>query len=358
MLECSHSTPEQPVSAVWKEVGAMAASDPVEVITLGTAGGPRWWGQRPRSGIATAVTVGDAAYLIDCGYGAAGQLHRAGIRLDALRAVLITHLHSDHVVDLPGLMLFGHAAMRPRAEGPVPVYGPGDRGALPALSPAASSEPALPYPDNPTPGTAALIAGLIESYGTDVTDRMRDSLRVDPQELFTGVDIEPPAAAGFHPNDNPHSEMDPFLVHEDDRVRITATLVRHQPIAPALAYRIDADAGSVVVSGDTAPSDNLVRLARGADLLLHEAIDLDTIEATYRRQAPHRLAAVMRHHRTAHTTPVEAGEIAARAGVARLALHHIAPADADPSVWLAAKETFPGTVLVPDDLQLISIERD
>ncbi len=336
----------------------MTARHPLSVITLGTAGGPRYWGPRPRSGIATAIVVGDATYLIDAGYGAAGQLHRAGLGFESLRGVLLTHLHSDHVVDLPGVMMFGQTAMERYPDTPLPIYGPGDRGALPPISAGATSAPELPNPQHPTPGTAEMVDLLIQAFGTDYTDRIRDSLKPNPKDVFRGVDIELPDGTGFHPNENPHPvDFEPLLVHSDDRVQITATLVKHAPIAPAFAYRIDTEEGSVVVSGDTAPSDNLVRLARGADLLLHEAIDLDTIAAIYGRRRPEGVDAIMRHHRNAHTTPAAAGEIAARAEVGALALHHIAPGDADPSVWLAAKSTFGRTVLVPDDLQIIPIDR-
>jgi ribonuclease BN (tRNA processing enzyme) len=337
---------------------AMNPASRTEVITLGTAGGPRWWGPRPRAGIATAVVVGDACYLVDCGYQAAGQLHRAGLSPDSLRAVFLTHLHSDHVVDLPGIILFGQMAMRDQHREPVAILGPGNRGMLPPLSPQAVAEPSLPCPRNPTPGTAGMVGLLVEAYGTDQADRIRDSLRPDPLTLFRAADITLPSDCGFHPNDNPHpAGMAPFRVFEDDRVRVTATLVRHPPIAPAFAFRFDSDDGSVVVSGDTAPSENLVRLADGAELLLHEALDFDAIAAAYDGHDRHIARATMEHHRKSHTSPADAGRVAARAGVEVLALHHLAPAHSDPSAWLPAKTAFGRTVVVPDDLQAIPLGR-
>ena len=81
------------------------------IVTLGTAGGPRWWGPDPagrrRNGIATAVVVGPVVYLVDCGRGASTQFAEAGLSMDRLRGVFLTHLHSDHTVGLPDLLLFG-----------------------------------------------------------------------------------------------------------------------------------------------------------------------------------------------------------------------------------------------------------
>ncbi len=99
------------------------------VVTLGTAGGPRWWrdseGAVPRSGIATAV-VGDAVYLVDCGDGAGGNLARAGLDFNALRGVFITHLHSDHVAGLAPLLMFSLYEMA-LCRVPVQIFGPGNR---------------------------------------------------------------------------------------------------------------------------------------------------------------------------------------------------------------------------------------
>ena len=106
------------------------------VVTLGTAGGPRWWSSKTgqhRHGIATAVVVGDAYYLVDAGLGVGRQLERAELHFNKMRAMFVTHLHSDHTVDLPSLLLMGLYA-RDTGQAPVQVYGPGDRGMLPPVS--------------------------------------------------------------------------------------------------------------------------------------------------------------------------------------------------------------------------------
>ncbi|WP_219414425.1 MBL fold metallo-hydrolase [Pseudonocardia nigra] len=328
------------------------------IVTLGTAGGPRWWRHEhgvQRAGIATAVVVGGATYLVDCGQGAAAQLSRAGLSIPSLRGVFLTHLHSDHTIDLAALSVFGFMNIKDPDRPPIRLLGPGNRGVLPPVSGRAANHPEVLFAENPTRGTTEMFAALMQAYSTDLVDRMLDSLRPSPYRFFLPEDIDVPAASGYHPNDNPTpAGMAPFEVFRDDQVTVTATLVEHPPVAPAFAYRFDTPTGSVTISGDTAPCDNLVRLARGTDLLLHEAIDFSWAERAYADEDPQTAAASLDHHRKSHTAPAQAGEIATRAGARALALHHLVPGNADPSVWRGAEETFAGPVFVPDDLEVIS----
>jgi ribonuclease BN (tRNA processing enzyme) len=325
-----------------------------QVVTLGTAGGPRWW-DRPdvtsRSGISTAVVVGDAVYLVDCGQGAGRQLARAGLSLDRLRAVFLTHLHSDHVVDLPSLLLFGLFERTDPDAPPIAVHGPGPRGSLPPVSEHARTAPRPVAPESPTPGTVEMVRHLCAAYATDINDRVFDSLVRPPSDHFDVHDVPLPIGTGFDPNGDVAPPMEPFPVFRDEHVEVTATLVAHPPTAPAFAFRFDTTSGSVTISGDTAPCDNLVRLAGGTDLLLHEAIDLDLVAGRYPASA--RREAIMAHHRRAHTTPRQAGALAERAGARALALHHIVPPHAPRETWLVAAETFSGTLHVPDDLDVL-----
>lgn len=117
------------------------------VITLGTAGGPRWWTPveaDSRFGISTAVVVGGRSYLVDLGIGAGRQFARAGLSMDTLGGVFITHLHSDHTTDLANLALFGMFGLTGE-QPPIPVIGPGDRGVTPPSPPV----PAWPPPPSP-----------------------------------------------------------------------------------------------------------------------------------------------------------------------------------------------------------------
>lgn len=336
------------------------------VLTLGTAGGPRWWGANPegaiRCGISTAVVVGGRSYIVDFGRGAATQFQKAGLNIDDVEATFLTHLHSDHTVDLIGFMLFGWMMTDERSR-PIPLYGPGDRGVLPLVSPMAEQKVEPIFDDLPTAGTVDMVSLLLRSHSTDVTDRMYDLLMPTPYSLWEPHDIAIPAGTGYHPNSNVSpAGMEPFKIFEDDRVRVTATLVEHPPLAPAFGFRFDTDEGSVTISGDTAPCENLVRLAEGTDLLLHEAIDIDGMKEVYRNTPgtpPESIDAAMQHHYQAHTTPRDAAEIADRAGARKLALHHLVPGSIGNHIITAAEENFPGTVLIPDDGEKIYFgERD
>lgn len=329
------------------------------VITLGTAGGPRWWRDdqgRPRFGIATAIVVGEHWYLVDCGTGAWFQAAAAGLDLTRLRGVFLTHLHSDHVVDLASLLLFAPIHFRGRESGDVPIIGPGERGSLPPVATSASTAPEPVAPDNPTPGTRGLVDGLTRAYATDLNDRIFDSLVSRPEQLFRVEEIAIPAELGFDPNTAVAPPMDPLPVYQDEQVSVTATLVSHHPTAPAYAFRFDVAGSSVTISGDTAPCDNLVRLAAGTDLLLHEAIAIEQMERTHDDSPAQRAA--MAHHRRAHTTPAEAGRIATESGARRLALHHLVPAWAPAAAWQQARSTFSGELLIPGDGEVLELAAD
>lgn len=152
------------------------------VVTLGTAGGPRWWSGEnagKRSGIATAVLIGDRSYLVDAGHGVGRQLNLAGVRISSLRAVFITHLHSDHTVDLASLAIFGMFALS-EDQHLIRIIGPGDRGALPLVASRAEVAPHPVFAEQPTPGTVAMFHHLMAAHATDLNDRVLDALRPSP----------------------------------------------------------------------------------------------------------------------------------------------------------------------------------
>lgn len=328
------------------------------IITLGTAGGPRWWSSRTgqhRHGIATAVVVGEDYYLVDAGLGVGRQLERAGLAFDNMRAMFITHLHSDHTVDIPGLLTMGLYARDIAAKGPINIYGPGDRGMLPPISERAEVAPQPVCPDNPTPGITGMVQSIVQAYATDLNDRILDALRPSPLDCFTVHDIEIPADIGYHPNDNPTpADMAPFEIYRDEQVTVTAILVEHPPIAPAFAFRFDTAEGSVTISGDTTATDNLVTLAAGTDLLLHEAIDFDWVERAYGGGQTETEQASIDHHRKSHTSPEQAIDLAHRAGAARLALHHLVPGNTSQQRWDGLGASFNGEFFIPQDLDSIS----
>ncbi|HEX2248467.1 MAG TPA: MBL fold metallo-hydrolase, partial [Arthrobacter sp.] len=199
------------------------------VVALGTAGGPRWWkgaGQGERSGIATAVVVGDAAYLVDMGHGVGRQLMMAGIEIPQIRGMFLTHLHSDHTIDLASMTVFGFLHIVDPAQQPIRILGPGNRGVLPLPSPRAATTPEPLFPENPTLGTREMVETLLHAYSTDVNDRIIDSLRPSPLKYFQAEDIAVPESVGFEPNGNPTPDMEPFEIYRDELVTVTATLVR------------------------------------------------------------------------------------------------------------------------------------
>ncbi|TSI18564.1 MBL fold metallo-hydrolase [Brevibacterium aurantiacum] len=332
-------------------------SSTMKVITLGTAGGPRWWkgDLKDRAGISTAVVVGDRFYLIDAGHGVGRRVRQAGLDLGDLGGVFITHLHSDHTIDLPSLVVFGMHELQQRVDTPVPLVGPGQRGALPPISTRAKSTPKPVAPTNPTPGVASMFKSIVEAFATDINDRVLDSLRPSPELLFDPREIEIPEDSGYHPNDHPTPDMEPFVIFTDDLVTVSAILVEHPPIAPAFAFRFDSEYGSVTVSGDTCETANMVRLARETDLLLHEAIDFSWVEDKYSHRTDDEGIASRDHHYKSHTSVDGAIRIADEAGARTLALHHLVPGSADESVWSRGSEQFPGTFLVPEDLDSLSI---
>ncbi|MGW1680607.1 MBL fold metallo-hydrolase [Saccharopolyspora sp. NPDC002376] len=342
------------MSQVLRSEGAAPPEEgEASVVLLGTSGGPRWW--TDRAGIATAVVVGEAIYLFDCGSGVGRQLRLAGLDIERLRGVFITHLHSDHVVDLASLGIFGMFGLENHAGPPIPIIGPADRGAIVPASPRAETNPGVLYPDDPTPGIVGFWEYSMRASATDLNDRFRDSLRPAPNDLFAPSEIELPTELGFHANDNPVPAMEPVVVFADERVTVSAILVRHPPVAPAYAYRIDTPAGSVTISGDTAPCENLVRLARDTDLLLHEVIDEAWITERYGDGATPEERTMIDHHLNAHTGIRDTARIATEAGAGALVLHHFVPGNRPRHRWETARNHFAGPVFVGDDLMRIPI---
>jgi ribonuclease BN (tRNA processing enzyme) len=283
---------------------AAAQSAATRLILLGTGGGPR-----PRtasSASAQVIVSSGVAYVIDCGDGVARQLAFAGVPLTALRHIFITHHHSDHNADYGNLIwLAWTAGLNARVD----TWGP-----------------------PPLERMTRLFFAMNEY---DIKTRISNEGRVPLQPL---VHVHEIRAGG--------------AVMSDDNVKVTAALVDHPPVVPAFAYRFDARDRSIVISGDTAPSENLVALARGADVLVHSAMYPSAIDRLVAR-VPN--AAALKASILAHQTSAEdAGRIAQMAGIKTLVLSHLVPPD-DPQVtekmWIDAAQThFRGTVIVGRDL--------
>ena len=274
------------------------------LILLGTGGGPR--PRKASSGSAQVVVNNGVAYVVDCGDGVARQLVFAGVPLTSLRHIFITHQHSDHTADYGNLIqLAWTAGLASRVD----TWGP--------------------------PPLARMTQLFFEMNASDHDVRVANEGRT-------------PLAPLVHV----HELREAGAVMSDGNVRVTAALVDHPPVVPAFAYRFDTRDRSIVISGDTAPSQNLVTLAAGADVLVHSVMYPPAIDRLVARVPK---AAALKASILAHQTSAEdAGRVAQRAGVKTLVLSHFVPPD-DPEVtdtmWRdAASRHFRGTVIVGRDL--------
>ena len=285
-----------------RSAGAQGAR--TRLILLGTGGGPR--PRRVSSASAQVIVTNNAAYVIDCGNGVARQLVIAGVPLPIIRHIFITHQHSDHNADYGNLIWLAWAAgLRTRVD----AWGP--------------------------PPLEKMTKLFFEMNAYDIETRIANE---------GGVPLTPLVHV--------HEIRDNAAVMSDENMRVTAALVDHPPVVPAFGYRFDARDRSIVISGDTAPSDNLVRLAQGADVLVHAVMYPAAIDRLVGR-VPN--AAILKESILAHQTSAEdAGRIAQAAGVKTLVLSHLVPAD-DPQVterrWTeAAQSRFRGKVILGRDL--------
>jgi ribonuclease BN (tRNA processing enzyme) len=153
----------------------------------------------------------------------------------------------------------------------------------------------------------------------------------------------------------PHEITKAGLVMQDGNVRVTAGLVEHPPFNPSFAYRFDCPDRSIVISGDTRPSEGLVTLARGADVLVHEVMYLPALEALIASEPN---AKTLREHLLAsHTSAADVGKVATRAGVKTLVLSHFVPGGfpfvTDDQWRDAVRPHFAGEIIVGRDLMVL-----
>lgn len=294
------------VSGVRGEEGVEAVGTTPELrITLLGTGNPR--PSMDRFGPSILVEAGEQRLLIDAGRGATIRLFQLGkgAMLSSINAVLLTHLHSDHTVGLPDLWLTGWIFGR---NTPLAVYGP--------------------------PGTKAMMANLERAFEADIHTR-RD---IDERFPAAGIAVEA-------------SDVGPGIVFDKGGLRVTAFTVDHGPVAPAYGYRIDYQGRSLVLSGDTRPSDNLVEHARGVDVLVHEVVSPEA-ERRGAQIDPARAAKVIAHH----TTPEDAGRIFASVRPRLAVYSHIVPSLATARDLIpATRRTYKGRLVVGEDLMMITI---
>jgi ribonuclease Z len=258
-----------------------------------------------RSGPSILVEAGEEKLLFDCGRGAAQRLEQLRVPFAEVSALFLTHLHSDHVVGIPDLWLTGWIAGR---KVPLRISGP--------------------------VGTKNMMTHLQQAFEFDIHIR-RD---VDEKLPGQGVLVEA-------------QDIQEGIVYENGALKVTAFFVDHGLVKPALGYRVDFAGHSVVLSGDTRPSENLIRWARGTDLLVHEVIDP---EAFMRDRAglftPEMVRQILGHH----TTPEQAGTIFATVKPKLAVYSHIIPGNAQNFIPLTRK-TYSGPLEVGEDLMSIEI---
>jgi ribonuclease BN (tRNA processing enzyme) len=286
-----------------------------ELVLLGTAGAPL--PVAGRGGISSVLVVDERVFVIDCGRGSPSAFVDAGLDFRRLEAVFLTHLHADHTGDLPGLLLYPWG-VRAGANGPlapIRVYGPSRPETVPAGDAAFHRETTI-HPERPVPGAADLVDSILAGYAYHLNVMPLDARMPDAGALVRGIDISaPPRAEGL--------AQTPVPVFGDGVVRVTAVAVTHGHAVPALAYRFDTADGSVVFSGDTTVNDDLIALAQGADILVHQVADLGYLERHgITGAALDRMAGL-------HTDVTEVGGVAERAGVRELILSHYLPAEPD-----------------------------
>jgi len=301
-------------------VASALAEDQGEFVTLGTQGGPL--ANAVRSQPANALVLESGVYLVDVGDGAAGRLAAAGIPLQRLKGVFISHLHFDHTGGLAAIL---GLRFQINAPGVLTVYGP--------------------------PGTEEMVAGLVASMqpGAEAGYGVPGEQTPDPAAMFSVVEI----------GDGAKVDLEDF----------TATAVENSHYSfpkgsefdqrfDSLSFRFDLPERSIVYTGDTGPSESVEKLAKGADLLVAEMIDLEqTIDAVKRANPnmPEKtLTDMARHLSEHHLTPHEVGQLAHRADVKNLVVTHLATGAAgaiDTAPYaVEIVKVFNGRVTIAEDL--------
>ncbi|MFC6674276.1 MBL fold metallo-hydrolase [Marinobacterium aestuariivivens] len=321
----------------------------MKAVALGTGGGPIVSGTR--AGTSTAICVDDAVYLVDCGMGSIRN-YRNHLGWGSLRSIFITHHHSDHIYDLGSYLLTGWQVPGESFSRQIQVFGPDKPPRAPALDEQHYVEVACCTAGHAMVGTKEMVDALLSKvFASDIVIRMIDERRSSPFEWVQGHDIKVPEEAGADPVNNRHPEMEPFLIYEDEKVKVSTILVDHRLCYPAFGYRFESEYGVIVVSGDTAYSENCIKLAKDADILFHEVIDLEAILKTF-PEGPTRDGIAV-HLEESHTSYENVGKVASEASVGVLVLHHIVPntpgsADVEKMVRYAKKD-FAGPVTAAED---------
>ena len=275
----------------------------IEVTLLGT-GSPIPDAQR--AGPSTLVRAGGQTFLVDCGRGVLQRAAAVGVGANSLTALLLTHLHSDHIADLGDVLITRWISNFDPGLPPLPIIGP--------------------------PGTAEVVENTLKVYSRDIGYRIAHHA-----DLTTPPPVEV-------------EEVTDGVVWGRDGVQITVGPTDHRPVTPTIGFRIDHDGASVVLAGDSVPCPGLDQLAAGAGALVHTAIRKDLIDSMPMQR--------IRDICDYHSSVEQAAETAARAGVGILILTHYVPAiqPGQGDRWRAvAASAFPRQVELGDDLRRVEV---
>jgi ribonuclease Z len=275
----------------------------IEVTLLGT-GSPI--PDALRAGPSTLVRTGGLAFLVDCGRGVLQRLTAAGLGANTIDALLLTHLHSDHIAELGDVIITRWVSTFTPDPAPLPIIGP--------------------------PGTAEVVDATLKAFGFDIGYRIAH---------HADLTAPPPLEV---------REYTGGVVWDAAGVRITAGPTDHRPVEPTIGFRVDSAGASVVLAGDTVPCAGLDELAAGADALVHTVIRKDLVA----RMPMQRIKDIVDYHSSVE----QAAATASRAGVGTLILTHYVPAlvPGQEEQWraLAAAE-FDGRIELGDDLHTVQI---
>ena len=278
------------------------------IVFLGTKGGPNV-GKGP-SNPANLVVVNDTPFVIDCGNGVSRQLVNAGVPIPSIKYIFISHHHSDHNLEYGNLV---YNAWAGGLSTPIHSFGP--------------------------KGIEAMTKIYWELNKFDVETRIEDEGRPDPRPLLIAKDI-----------------TEDGVVLQTPDVKVTAFRTPHPPIVDNFAYKFETPDGTIVFSSDTNYNPKLADFARGADVLVHEALYVPWVDRLVARTRNG--ATLGKHLLASHTTAEDVGRIAAAAGVKVLVLSHLVPGDLEVTDddWTAeAKKNFSGRIIVARDLMQLAL---
>jgi ribonuclease BN (tRNA processing enzyme) len=278
------------------------------IVFLGTKGGPRV-GLGP-SNPANLVMVNGTPFVVDCGMGVSHQLVAAGVPLESIKYIFISHHHSDHNLE------YGNLAYNAWATGlstPIHSFGP--------------------------KGLEAMTQTYWELNRFDIETRIEDEGRPDLRKLLIAKDI-----------------TEDGVVLETADVKVTAFRTPHPPITDNFAYKFETPEGVIVFSSDTNYNPKLAEFAKGADVLVHEALYVPWVDKLVTRVKNG--ATLKKHLLESHTAAEDVGRIADAANVKLLVMSHLVPGDLDVTdeQWLTeAKKTFKGRIMVARDLMELKL---